>query len=352
MTDPMTDPLVPSPLQPLAAATTAATTAAVAALADSYARCAVFADYLSRKAPNTRRRQRDDLALFAAYLTAVGIDPAPDAARLLQDPAAWQGVSWGLVEGFVHWMVAQGYAVGSVNVRLSTVKTYVGLAAKAGTVDPATRALVREVRGFSHSERKHVDTQRARQRRGAKKSAAVRLTKEQADALKAQPDTPQGRRDALLLALLLDHGLRVGEVARLQVGDVDPKAATLTFYRPKVDKVQTHRLTADTLRAFYVWLAAGDCLPQGPLLRASRKGGALTHSGMSARALTARVRTLGEALGCTGLSAHDCRHYWATRAAQMGTDPFRLQEAGGWNSLAMPRRYVATAQIANEGVRL
>jgi hypothetical protein len=28
------------------------------------------------------------------------------------------------------------------------------------------------------------------------------------------------------------------------------------------------------------------------------------------------------------------------------------QEAGGWSSLAMPRRYIAAAAIANEGVRL
>jgi hypothetical protein len=31
-------------------------------------------------------------------------------------------------------------------------------------------------------------------------------------------------------------------------------------------------------------------------------------------------------------------------------DPFRLQEAGGWNSLALPRRYVEAAKIANEGM--
>jgi hypothetical protein len=28
----------------------------------------------------------------------------------------------------------------------------------------------------------------------------------------------------------------------------------------------------------------------------------------------------------------------------------RLQEAGGWSSLAMPRRYVEESEIANEGM--
>jgi integrase len=73
---------------------------------------------------------------------------------------------------------------------------------------------------------------------------------------------------------------------------------------------------------------------------------------MSERAITGRVRFLGEKLGIVGLSAHDCRHFWATSAARHGTDPFALQEAGGWSSLAMPRRYVEENKIANDGVKL
>lgn len=70
---------------------------------------------------------------------------------------------------------------------------------------------------------------------------------------------------------------------------------------------------------------------------------------MSERAITRRVKELGERAGIEGLSAHDCRHYWATFWAGK-VDTFRLQEAGGWNSLAMPRRYVEHARIANEGM--
>jgi integrase len=90
----------------------------------------------------------------------------------------------------------------------------------------------------------------------------------------------------------------------------------------------------------------------GPLLRASRKGGELTGAGMSERAITERVRYLGERVGIEGLSAHDCRHHWATTAARNGTPIDRLQDAGGWASTAMPLRYVQAAKIANEGVHL
>jgi integrase len=55
-------------------------------------------------------------------------------------------------------------------------------------------------------------------------------------------------------------------------------------------------------------------------------------------------------VGIDNLSAHDCRHYWATRATQLGTHPRALQQAGGWNSPAMVMRYVDESEIANEGV--
>ena len=48
-------------------------------------------------------------------------------------------------------------------------------------------------------------------RLGAKKAEHVTLTPGQAAELRRQPNTPQGRRDGLMLALFLDHGLRVGE---------------------------------------------------------------------------------------------------------------------------------------------
>ena len=73
---------------------------------------------------------------------------------------------------------------------------------------------------------------------------------------------------------------------------------------------------------------------------------------MSERAITSRVADLGQSIGVAGLSAHDCRHYWATQAARNGTAIDRLQDAGGWNSPAMPLRYVESAKIANEGVKL
>src|SRR5690606_12689312 len=270
--------------------------AAIGQAANTVAARHVFDDYRQRKAENTLRRQDADLTLFADYLNSVGI-PA-DSDELAVNPAAWLGVTWGLVAGFVQWMLQQGYATGSVNVRLSTIKTYAKLASKAGTLDKLEYLQIKDVTGYSSKERKRLDERRAEAalttRKGHKKAEAVRMSPEQARALKiGQPDTPQGRRDAVLMGLLLDHGLRCGEVALLEVTNVDLKAGELRFYRPKVDKVQTHRFTPDTRRALQRWFDSGDAPGVGKLLRGSRKGGHLTSAGMSERAITKRVEALG-----------------------------------------------------------
>ena len=93
----------------------------------------------------------------------------------------------------------------------------------------------------------------------------------------------------------------------------------------------------------------------GPRVR----GGALLQSsaGMTARALTARVRDLGAAVGPVGLSAHDLRHYWATRAARNPPAAGRRlltpeAKRSGCAGASVPLRYVEAAKIANQGVLL
>ena len=307
-----------------------------------------FLEYRSRRAEETLRRQDADLALFREFLELVNLR----TGDLAQDPRAWRPVTWGLVEAFVKWQLNEGYAIKSINVRLSTVKTYARMAMQSGALTPQEYALIRSVQGYSFREQVRIDQKRPVRRIGMKKELPVKLTPSQALRLKEQPDTPQGRRDCLMMCLLLDHGLRVGEITRLATAELDITEGVLRFYRPKVNKEQVHRLSLETMRAVKACAACNELLPEGLLLRQSKKNEELGIAGLSERAVTARVRLLGERLGVMGLSAHDCRHYWATSAARHGTDPFVLQEAGGWSSLAMPRRYVEDNDIANEGVKL
>lgn len=208
-----------------------------------------FADHTARKANNTIRRKIADLILFETFLNSVNVP----ASGLYDNPEAWHGVTWGIVKAFAAWQLKQGYAVTSVNGRLSTVRTFAKLAAQAGTITAEESILIASVRGYDSKEARHIDAARRRDglntRAGAKKSEAVTIPQDVAEALKAQPTTPQGKRDGLLMCLLLEHGFRVGEIAILTRQAFDMKAGTLTLHRPKVNKTQTHTLTPATRKA-------------------------------------------------------------------------------------------------------
>lgn len=326
-------------------------------VANQHAAAGVLADYRERRAASTRRRHDADLQAFVEFLQATGAaaGDVPTADELASSPPAWAVVTWGIVEAFKRWQLERGYAINTINARLSTVRVYAGLAHKAGFIETDEYSRIQAVEGYSHHEGRHIDEARPSRRRGAKKAQPVRLTPAQARTLKNQPlDTPQGRRDAVLMCLLLDHGLRVSEVVDLLVTDVDMQALELRFYRRKVDKTQTHRLTPDTERALRAWFASGDAPAAGPLLRPTDQRGELVPGavGISRRGVFKRVRTLGERAGIDGLSPHDCRHFWATHAAKSGTDAFSLKQAGGWASMATVARYIDEADVANEGVKL
>jgi integrase len=309
-----------------------------------------FADYQCRLDPRTLVRQQDDLAHYCLYLQDAGVSVC--ALDLFTRPESWAGTTHGLIRGFVQWMLLDGYSIGTLNIRLSTVRTYAKLAAAASVIGASELALIVQVKGYSHAHGQNVNAQRQQKRRGAKKAQPVPISAEARARLKQQPDTPQGRRDTLLMCLLLDHGLRCGEVADLTPANVSLSDGLLVFRREKVKKVQKHKLTGETLLALLRYYEVAQ--PAERLLLGSRKGhdGAHLEGVMSRRAITKRVGALGRRLGIVGLSAHDCRHAWVEAAIRGKTNLKALQDAGGWTSPAMPLRYAASAEIANEGVVL
>jgi len=330
-----------------------ATIAQLGQAANQAAQSGTFERELSGKSENTRTSYKTDLATWAQFLADAGGDLT--GLDFYNVPASWAGVTHGLVLAFVEWMKRKGFAVASINRKLSCVRAFCAMASQAKALDASELALIQTVKTIRHGQGIEIDKDRKQKRIArpqAKKAKSVVLTAEQAKALKAQPDTPQGRRDNVLMCLLLDHGLRAGEVAALTVDNFKLKTGTVSFWREKVKKQQKHKLTADTLTALRNYIDSGDCAGIGPLLRSSRKGGKLDKSGMAEHAVTVRVKKLGEAIGVTGLSAHDCRHYWATSAVKGGTDSFALRQAGGWSSMQTVARYVEESTVANDGVKL
>ena len=309
---------------------------AFAQAANEAAAQSAFADYRSRRAHNTLRRQDAELAGFGAYIGADG---------LAVNPGAWAGVTWGIVEGYVKHLLVEGYAVGTANNHLSTIKTYAKLATKAGTLPTQELAMIRMVSGYSHKEGQRIDEKREDAgivtRVGDKKADFRVLSESQEAALVAQCDgSPQGLRDRAMLVLLLDLGLRVSEAADLQADDFGADTGALEVYRRKTDNATTFELRNGKAAALMAYIEAAQ--PEGQLLMGSRKGGALV-GGMCTRAIRARVRALGEAAGVPDLAPHDLRHTRATRlAARLNVR--ELMDWFGWNSPAMAARYIESVQ--------
>ena len=321
--------------------------------ANGYAALGRFAKFRSIKKPATLISHDSALAVFADYLASTGfITPGYELHR---DGEAWKGITGGLVEAFIDWQLNQGYAIGTINIRLSTIKVYAKQAYKAGAITQAAFNEIRLVDGYSHNEGLNVDTKRSDAggptRYGSKKAESTVITTLQAEGMKVQPvgqDTPQGRRDALMMCLFLDWGLRVSEVAILEREAFDLEAGKLTFYRPKVYKIQTIKIyeSPDTLAAAKAYLEQ-DAPSEGAIWLSSNQDGTL-NGVMSAKSITRAIRAhvarMGKRLGLDAFSPHDCRHYLANKLGPIRTTR-ELMDIFGWTSPSMALRYQAAAKV-------
>jgi len=315
--------------------------ARAAQAADQAAQEHVLEDYLQKTAAETRRRQYGDIALFERYLAEAHVQ----LAGMADDLRLWGDLSDGLVEGFLRWQLKQGYAIKSINVRLATIKAYCRLAAKARYLPGEQYQRITLVEGIRKGAGVNIDEKREVTRVGEKKAQATPITPVHVNVIKLEL-RKQAEQDSffasslLLFCLFSDLGLRCGEVAPLSRQSIDLAGGQLRFYRHKVKKWQTHQLKPDVFAAARLYF---DLYNPSPYLFPGEETGA--H--LATRTVNWRIGQLGKLAGIEGLSPHDLRHYWATYSkGDLGV----LQQAGGWNSLAMPLLYREEAAIANEGL--
>ncbi len=143
-----------------------------------------------RLSDNTVRSYGRDLALFRAFLESEG-SRAPTEARR-ED-----------VQRFLRWLARRGLAPRSRARVLSALRTFYRFLRLEGKAERDPTEWVEAPKGWAKLPRF--------------------LTSQEVEALLASPDRsrPRGLRDALLLELLYDCGLRVSELAGLRLGQVD-----------------------------------------------------------------------------------------------------------------------------------
>ena len=126
--------------------------------------------------------------------------------------------------------------------------------------------------------------------------------------------TRVGRRDYAILTVLSRLGLRAGEVAALQLGDVDWRAGEVLI-RGKGSRHERLPLPADVGEALAGWLARGHPRCESAFVFTRLRA---PHGGLSASAVSQIVRRACQRAGLPVVGAHRLRHTAATEMLRAG----------------------------------
>jgi site-specific recombinase XerD len=129
-------------------------------IANEIARKNVLSRYKDTKSAETLRRHKTDITLFEKYLASA----QHVTSGMIDDLRLWEGMSYGIVAGFQQWQLQQGYSIGSINVRMATVKSYCDLASQAGYITSEEIATIRGIRGYNRKGGRNIDEKRFEQR--------------------------------------------------------------------------------------------------------------------------------------------------------------------------------------------
>ncbi len=264
--------------------------------------------------------------LFCAWLRdgadeqALGADPLTDLAA--RDYAA---------RDFKRFLkVERGWKPSSVNLALAGVDSFnrfLGLGAANVAREPVAQASPRAL-----SEEEQRDLLRV-----------------------AEASKP---RDRAIIVLLLYTGLRLGELAALDLADtrLSARKGIVVVRAGKGDSYREVPLNGPVRAALESWLEirrGGEISDQAARERAlftAARGGRL-----SPRAIDRVVRGVGARAGIT-LSAHVLRHTWVTNLVRGGHDVVLVAELAGHRRLETTRRYSlpshADRQAAMESLEL
>ena len=273
-----------------------------------------------------------------------------DLSQLLRSIATAQGqtldgltpadIDASSIRGFLADLHHQRMSAASSARKLSAVRTFIRYMKREDLMDNDPAALV------------------AAPKRG--ETIPAHLTMDEMNRLLEMPDTalPLGRRDRAILELFYASGLRLSELAGLDLGDVNVSGRMVRVLGKgrKERLVPFNTATADAIRA---WLkdragrsasAASGQRAGGKGQRASNAPLFLNYRGerLSTRSVDRLVRRYVAACGTKfGISPHALRHSFATHLLSRGADLRAIQELLGHARLSTTQRYthVNAAQL-------
>ena len=224
----------------------------------------------------------------------------------------------------------EGLAASTINVRLSAIRRMVSEAHKNGML--------------SAEEAGHLtDIPNIRQK-GTR--LGNWLTKEQAKELLAVPDrsNPKGKRDYVILALLVGCALRRQELASLDVETIQLREGrwVLADLEGKGRRIRTVAIPIWVKHGIDAWMTASG-IEEGPLLRSIRKGGKVGKS-LSDWAVWSVVEQSARQIGIENFGAHDLRRTCAKLCRKSGGDLEQIKFLLGHSSIQTTERYLGSEQ--------
>ncbi len=147
-------------------------------------------------------------------------------------------------------------------------------------------------------------------------------------------------RDKAIIMVLLDAGLRAGELCALTIGDVDLSSGRILIREGKGGKGRLAYLGKQARRALWRYLSQRQETKRTDWLFLTREDRPLTPD-----RLVKLFRNLGERAGVDNLHPHRLRHTFATQFLRNGGNLLGLQRLLGHASLEMVRRYAVIAEV-------
>jgi integrase len=218
----------------------------------------------------------------------------------------------------------------TVNVRLSAVRKLVAEARRNGLIGVEDAASLSEVPNIRQKGTRLGNW----------------LTREQAKELLAVPDrsTLKGKRDYVILALLVGCALRRQELATLDVETIQLREGrwVLVDLEGKGRRIRTVAVPVWVKQGINAWMTAAG-IEDGRLLRSISKGGKVGES-LSDWAVWSVVEQSAKEIGIERFGAHDLRRTCAKLCRKSGGDLEQIKFLLGHSSIQTTERYLGSEQ--------
>jgi integrase len=225
---------------------------------------------------------------------------------------------------------ALGYAASSINQRLAALRKLALEAADNGLLALDQAAAIARVKGL--------------RRLGVR--IGNWLSEKQAEQLinVPMPETLKGKRDRALLALLVGCGLRRGELARLEIRDIQQREGrwVIVDLPGKHGRVRSVPVPPWVKVAVDEWLAAAG-FTSGRLFCAINRHGSILGRTLSEQAVLDNVRQYGQLIG-VDIRPHDLRRTCAKLCRGRGGELEQIQILLGHSSIQVTEQYLGTKQ--------